>query len=143
MPPLDTVAEDDKSIEFDIVGCYHNLLKLDESLPFPICAISALAEMIARCSSTTIQELLILVNNAEKKLQDACFNPISLTCGTSLLKRFITLQRLEAGMSFREFKSEITERAREFVKGSPRCRSSIVENIQPFLAEGSVRIHYF
>ena len=85
----------------------------------PVAAISSLAELISRCSSTTIQELLILINQAEAKLQAASYNPISLTCGSSLLKRFLTLQRLEAGLSFREFKSEITDRAREFVKASP------------------------
>lgn len=53
--------------------------------------------------------------------------------------RFLTLQRPPPEMSFNEFKSELVEKAREFVRGSGRCREAIAEHMAEFIRDGNVR----
>lgn len=104
----------------------------------PIAAVEALAELIQRSSSTTTTELFADLQSASSDLAAASFNPISLSCGTSLFLRFLTLQRPPPEMSFQEFKEELVGRAREFVKGSGKCREVIAENMADFIRDGSV-----
>jgi len=52
--------------------------------------------------------------------------------------RYLTLQRPPPEMSFKEFKSELVARAREFVKGSGKCRELIAVNMGDFIQDGSV-----
>lgn len=105
----------------------------------PIAAIETLAELIAQSdSSSTTSELLALLRAATSRLAAASFNPISLTSGTSLFLRFLTLQRPPPEMSFPEFKSELVSRAREFVNGSGKCRDLIAQNTSDFIVDGSV-----
>lgn len=54
--------------------------------------------------------------------------------------RFLTLQRPPPEMSFREFKGELVDRAREFVQGSGKCRELIAHNMSEFIRDGSVRL---
>lgn len=42
-------------------------------------------------------------------------------------------------MSFVEFKRELVARAREFTKGSGKCRELIAINMSDFIQDGSVR----
>lgn len=141
---------------FDVVAYYSTLLAGDDvrapppsrghqkltshlqSIAMPIAAVEALAELISRSSSTTTTELFADLQSASSDLAAASFNPISLTCGTSLFLRFLTLQRPPPEMSFREFKGELVGRAREFVKGSGKCREAIAENMADFIRDGSV-----
>ena len=52
--------------------------------------------------------------------------------------RFLTLQRPPPEMSFVQFKRELVGRAREFVKGSGRCREVIADSAAAFVRDGSV-----
>jgi hypothetical protein len=112
---------------------------LPQPLPAPIAAVQTLAELVSRSDSNTIQELLALLRSASAKLEQASFNPVSTASGTALFMRFLTLQRPPPEMSFREFKAELVERAREFVQGSGRCRELIAHNMSEFIKDGSVR----
>ena len=103
----------------------------------PIAAISSLCSLIENSPTiSTTSELLTLIHAASSSLSSASFNPISLSCGTQLFLRFLTLQR--PGKSFTRFKENLVERGREFVKGSGRCRELIAENMAEFIKDGSV-----
>jgi len=52
--------------------------------------------------------------------------------------RYLTLQRPPPEMSFDEFKKELVARAREFTKGSGKCRELIAVNMSDFIQDGSV-----
>ncbi|GAA6001250.1 hypothetical protein JCM10207_007486 [Rhodosporidiobolus poonsookiae] len=138
--PLPTVGENEtleSPAAFDVVKLYGELLTGDEPLPAPVAAVEALSELVSRSDSSTIQELLSLLRSASSSLQAASFNPVSAQCGTALFLRYLTIQRPPPEMSFREFKAELVERAREFVRGSSRCRDLISRNMAPFIRDGS------
>lgn len=154
---LDTVLEHhvtQPSTPFDPVQHYSALLAKDDvrrssplvhgltpaqSLPMPIAAVATLAQLISRSSSSTTSELLASLHTAADKLSSASFNPISLSCGTALILRFLTLQRPPPEMSFAQFKNELVERANEFVRDSGTCRDRIAETMNGFIADGYVR----
>lgn len=139
LPPLHEDFTIPSKREFDVVKQYSNILS-QENKAHPVAAIEALAELVAESESRTVQELLTLLHDASSKLAAASFNPISLTCGTSLFLRFLTLQRPPPSMSFTDFKRELVETAKDFVKGSGKCRELIAENTLDFIREGSVRL---
>lgn len=136
LPPLHEDFTIPSKREFDVVKQYSNILS-QENKAHPVAAIEALAELVAESESRTVQELLTLLHDASSKLAAASFNPISLTCGTSLFLRFLTLQRPPPSMSFTDFKRELVETAKDFVKGSGKCRELIAENTLDFIREGS------
>ena len=107
-------------------------------MAIPIAAIETLGETISRSSSTTTTELLQELSATAQQLSEGSFNPISVTCGTSLFLRFLTIQRPPPEMSFAEFRAELVQTAKEFVRGSGRCRTVIAETTADFLTDGSV-----
>ena len=109
-----------------------------QSMAIPIAAIHTLSEVIARSSSTTTTELLHELTATAQQLCEGSFNPISVTCGTSLFLRFLTIQRPPPEMSFAEFRAELVQTAQDFVRGSGRCRTVIAENMANFIPDGSV-----
>lgn len=111
-------------------------------MPAPVAAVEALAELVSRSDSSTIQELLALLRQASAQLAAASFNPISAQSGTALFMRYLTLQRPPPEMSFAEFKSELVQRAREFVRNSSKCRDAIAVNMSSFIQDGNVRWRY-
>ncbi|GAA6037013.1 hypothetical protein JCM8097_005508 [Rhodosporidiobolus ruineniae] len=147
--PLPTVAEDaplpsgtSQPPDFDPVEYYGQLLQRDEPLPAPVAAVETLAELVSRSAASTIQELLAVLREASASLADASFNPVSTTSGTALFIRYLTLQRPET--SFREFKAELVQKAREFVKGSGRCRELIARNMSDFIRDGNtILVHSY
>ncbi|KAK4058599.1 translation initiation factor eIF-2B subunit alpha [Microbotryomycetes sp. JL221] len=160
-PALRTLKEDaplEAQTTFDVVAHYRNLLENDpvgrdmdslggdeRNMSMPIAAVETLAELVAQSdSSSTTTELLTLLRTASAKLAQACFNPISPTSGTSLFIRFLTLQRPAPEMSFEEFKMELVNRAREFVRGSGRCRDLISKAMFDFVQDGStILVHSY
>ncbi|SGZ22900.1 BQ5605_C022g09558 [Microbotryum silenes-dioicae] len=124
----------------DVVTYYADLLASDDSLSMPIAAIETLAQLISQSdTSTTTTELFSLLDQASTRLAQASFNPISLTCGTSLFLRFLTLQRPSPDTSFQEFKAELVARAREFVHESGRCRQLISSGMNEFVRDGALQ----
>ncbi|KAM0746123.1 nagb/rpia/CoA transferase-like protein [Meredithblackwellia eburnea MCA 4105] len=124
--------------EWSAVDYYTNLLHSNDNMSIPIAAIETLAQVISRSSSSTTTELLAQLHSASQQLADASFNPISTSCGSSLLLRFLTVQRPPPEMSFQEFKKELVKTVRDFVKGSGRCRRVIAENMADFVRDESV-----
>ncbi|GJN88344.1 hypothetical protein Rhopal_001309-T1 [Rhodotorula paludigena] len=122
---------------FDVVQAYAALLERDDPMPAPVAAVEALAELVSRSDSSTIQELLALLRQASAQLAAASFNPISAQSGTALFMRYLTLQRPPPEMSFAEFKSELVQRAREFVRNSSKCRDAIAVNMSSFIQDGN------
>lgn len=108
-------------------------------MPAPVAAVEALAELVSRSDSSTIQELLALLRQASAQIAASSFNPVSAQSGTSLFLRFLTLQRPPPEMSFREFKAELVSRAREFVRDSGKCRATIAAHMSNFIQDGNVR----
>ncbi|GAA5845671.1 hypothetical protein JCM5353_001257 [Sporobolomyces roseus] len=139
MPSLPTLSEDSTMSQapFDVVSYYSELLAKSDPLPLPIAAVDSLAELVSRSDSNTIQELLNLLRQAGTALAQASFNPVACDSGTSFFMRYLTLQRPPPEMSFKEFKSELVARAREFVKGSGKCRELIAVNMGDFIQDGS------
>ncbi|GAA5882576.1 hypothetical protein JCM16303_002051 [Sporobolomyces ruberrimus] len=138
MNGLSTLPEDSAPVEkapFDVVKFYSDLLAKSDPLPAPVAAVETLAELVSRCDSNTIQELLNLLRQAGDSLTKASFNPTA--CGTSFFMRYITLQRPPPEMGFDEFKRELVARAREFTKGSGKCRELIAVNMSDFIQDGS------
>ncbi|GAA5947413.1 hypothetical protein JCM3765_001667 [Sporobolomyces pararoseus] len=121
----------------DVVKYYSDLLAKPDPLPAPIAAVETLAELVSRCDSNTIQELLNLLRQAGTSLASASFNPVACDSGTSFFMRYLTLQRPPPEMSFDEFKKELVARAREFTKGSGKCRELIAVNMSDFIQDGS------
>ncbi|GAA5868947.1 hypothetical protein JCM8547_003229 [Rhodosporidiobolus lusitaniae] len=135
--PLDQAA-------FDSVKRFAQLLQADEPLPAPVAAVQVLAELVARSSANTIQELLALLRSTSSDLSAASFNPVSTSSGTALFMRFITLQRPDPNRSFRDFKAELVDRAKEFVRGSGHCRELIARNMSDFIRDGStILVHSY
>ncbi|TNY17034.1 hypothetical protein DMC30DRAFT_406953 [Rhodotorula diobovata] len=121
----------------DVVRHYGELLEREDPLPAPVAAVETLAELVSRSDSSTIQELLALLNQAAAQLAAASFNPVSAQSGTALFMRYLTLQRPPPEMSFAEFKRELVGRAREFVRGSGRSRDVIAANMSNFIQDGN------
>ncbi|KAM0792562.1 hypothetical protein ACM66B_005226 [Microbotryomycetes sp. NB124-2] len=147
-PMLRTLQEDaplEQRAPFDVVQHYKSLLENDTNMSMPIAAVETLAELVAQSdTSSTTTELLTLLRTASAKLAQACFNPVSPTSGTSLFIRFLTLQRPPPELSFQEFKQELVSRAREFVKGSGRCRELISKAMFDFIQDGStILVHSY
>lgn len=126
---------------------HHRQLALDQTLSslsppqnlsMPIAAIDTLASLISSSSSSTIQELISLLESASTALERASFNPISLASGTKLFMRFVTIQRLSPDQDFGQFKKDLVQRAREFVDGSGRARDRIASSMQPFIQDDKV-----
>ncbi|KAL8280445.1 hypothetical protein RQP46_007093 [Phenoliferia psychrophenolica] len=109
-------------------------------MAIPIAAIETLGETISRSSSTTTSELLQELSTTAQQLAEGSFNPISVSCGTSLFLRFLTIQRPPPEMSFAEYRRELEREAKEFVRGSGRCRTVIAENMADFITDGSVML---
>ncbi|GAA6011565.1 hypothetical protein JCM11491_004690 [Sporobolomyces phaffii] len=140
MSNLGTLAEDSAALvrdPLDVVKYYSDLLAKSDPLPAPIAAVETLAELVSRCDSKTIQELLNLLRQAGTALASASFNPVAVDSGTSFFLRYLTLQRPPPEMSFDEFKKELVARAREFTKGSGKCRELIAVNMSDFIQDGS------
>lgn len=108
-------------------------------MPAPVAAVETLAQLVSRSDSSTIQELLALLRDASTKIAAASFNPVSAQSGTALFMRYLTLQRPPPEMSFAQFKKELVTRAREFVRGSGRCRDIIAAHMGSFIQDGNVR----
>ncbi|BGP14107.1 hypothetical protein JCM10213_002404 [Rhodosporidiobolus nylandii] len=146
---LPTVAEDaplpSPSVGHDFaVRYFGELLQKEDPLPAPIAAIETLAELVSRSDSSTIQELLVLLRETSAALAAASFNPVSCASGTALFMRYLTLQRPGPDQSFRDFKAELVERAREFVAGSGKCRDLISEHMGGFIRDGStILVHSY
>ncbi|GAA5913133.1 hypothetical protein JCM6882_005797 [Rhodosporidiobolus microsporus] len=147
---LPTVAEDaplsspTSNANLDPVKYYGELLTDGEALPAPVAAVETLAELVSRSDSSTIQELLALLRSASTDIAASSFNPISAQAGTALFMRYLTLQRPPPEMSFKEFKEELVERAREFVRGSGRCRDLISQHMSDFIRDGStILVHSY
>ncbi|GAA5931584.1 translation initiation factor eIF2B subunit alpha [Sporobolomyces koalae] len=126
-----------KQPRLDVVKYYTELLAKSDPLPAPIAAVETLAELVSRCDSNTIQELLNLLRQAGTALATASFNPVACDSGTSFFLRYLTLQRPPPEMGFKEFKMELVARAREFVKGSGKCRELIAVNMSDFIQDGN------
>ncbi|KAK4332674.1 Translation initiation factor eIF-2B subunit alpha [Rhodotorula toruloides] len=122
---------------FDVVKHFGALLERDDPMPAPVAAMEALAELVSRSDSSTIQELLALLRQASAQIAASSFNPVSAQSGTSLFLRFLTLQRPPPEMSFREFKAELVSRAREFVRDSGKCRATIAAHMSNFIQDGN------
>ncbi|BGP30297.1 translation initiation factor eIF-2B subunit alpha [Rhodotorula toruloides] len=122
---------------FDVVKHFGALLERDDPMPAPVAAVEALAELVSRSDSSTIQELLALLRQASAQIAASSFNPVSAQSGTSLFLRFLTLQRPPPEMSFREFKTELVSRAREFVRDSGKCRATIAAHMSNFIQDGN------
>ncbi|BGO89815.1 hypothetical protein NBRC10512_007232 [Rhodotorula toruloides] len=122
---------------FDVVKHFGALLERDDPMPAPVAAVEALAELVSRSDSSTIQELLALLRQASAQIAASSFNPVSAQSGTSLFLRFLTLQRPPPEMSFREFKAELVSRAREFVRDSGKCRATIAAHMSNFIQDGN------
>lgn len=147
LSPLQTVGEyvqlgdattTTPTMPLDVVKHYTSLLEQDNALAMPIAAIACLAEVVARCTSSTTAELLELIRHASRELAEASYAPCSLNCGTSLFMRFLILQRPPPELSFIEFKNQIVERAREFVRCSGNCREAIAEHTADFITDEAV-----
>ncbi|GAA5919947.1 hypothetical protein JCM1841_000063 [Sporobolomyces salmonicolor] len=139
---LPTVSEDaplqsTSAPPFDVIQYYSQLQGKDDPMPAPVAAVETLAELVSRSDSSTIQELLALLRSASSQLAAASFNPVSCTSGTAFFMRYLTLQRPPPEMSFREFKGELVAKAREFVKGSGKCRELIAVDMSDFVQDGS------
>ncbi|GEM11698.1 translation initiation factor eIF-2B alpha subunit [Rhodotorula toruloides] len=142
MAPLAAVDEDAPLVtpdpqSFDVVKHFGTLLERDDPMPAPVAAVEALAELVSRSDSSTIQELLALLRQASAQIAASSFNPVSAQSGTSLFLRFLTLQRPPPEMSFREFKAELVSRAREFVRDSGKCRATIAAHMSNFIQDGN------
>ena len=83
-------------------------------------------------------ELLQELTACSEQLKKASFNPISLSAGTALLLRYVTLQRPEEETSFTEHKRQLAKEARAFVKGSRMCAIKIVQEAATFIDDGAV-----
>lgn len=107
-------------------------------MPAPVAAVETLAQLVSRSDSSTIQELLALLRDASTRIAAASFNPVAAQSGTALFMRYLTLQRPPPEMSFDQFKKELVTRAREFVRGSGRCRDIIAAHTSSFIQDGNV-----
>ncbi|GAA6060970.1 hypothetical protein JCM10212_006552 [Sporobolomyces blumeae] len=123
---------------FDPTQHYRALLERADPMPAPVAAVDTLAELVSRSDSNTIQELLNLLRQAGAALASASFNPVACSSGTSFFMRYLTLQRPPPEMSFHEFKTELVAKAREFVRGSGKCRELIAVNMGDFIQDGNV-----
>ncbi|POY76700.1 hypothetical protein BMF94_0292 [Rhodotorula taiwanensis] len=129
---------------FDPVRVFGELLERDDPMPAPVAAVETLAQLVSRSDSSTIQELLALLRDASTKIAAASFNPVSAQSGTALFMRYLTLQRPPPEMSFAQFKKELVTRAREFVRGSGRCRDIIAAHMGSFIQDGNtILVHSY
>jgi translation initiation factor eIF-2B subunit alpha len=110
----------------DTVTSYARLLESGR-LTMPVAAVHVLADVIARSTAQTMSQLLEEVNASATELKSAATNPISLSAGTALLLRFVTLQSPAPGRSFDAHKQDLANRARDFVRASPRCAELIAQ----------------
>lgn len=73
-----------------------------------------------------MSELINELTLGAAELQQASFNPVSLTAGADLLLRFVTLQRPSFHQPFSVHKRNLVSKARDFVTDSQRCLEKIV-----------------
>ena len=125
-----------KPSAFEPAAQYERLLH-DGSLPMPIAAVTVLAEVIERSQSSTMQELLDEISRVASDLRREAHNPVSLSAGTALLLRFVTLQRPPPTLSFDAHKRALARLARDFVRRAPELAILIANEAAKFVNDGS------
>ena len=132
-----TMVNQESGTNFNPVAHYESLLRMGEK-PMPIAAVEVLAEVIARSHSTTMTELFQELQDAVALLQKEAYNPVSLTAGTALLLRFVSLQTPPPGLSFEAHKRNVCQRARDFVRDSQLCSDRIVKEAAAFISDAQI-----
>merc|ERR1711939_265935 len=122
---------------FDVKACYKDLLSKDENLAMPLASMKALASVIEHSGATTFSELFSVLREASETLANESYDPISLSCGASLLLRYITLQRPSPSQSFADFKSELVGEINRFMINAESCRGMIAERTSDFIDDGA------
>ena len=98
--------------------------------------MTSIADTPSRSQATTMQELLTEISAVADELSRSAFNPISLSAGTALLFRFVTLQRPPLSTPFDAHKRHLARLAHDFVKRAPSLNRAIVSEAAKFVVEG-------
>lgn len=112
---------------FDPVSAYRRVLADSKEVSMPAAAVAVLADVLARSTASTMTELIQEIEEVSTTLKAAAANPISLSAGTALLLRFVTLQSPASARSFDSHKQDLANRAREFCRFSPKCAELIAQ----------------
>lgn len=97
--------------DFNAVSHYASCLD-DEAKSMPIAAIETLAMVVERSKAETMFELLEEIEATSSALKREAFNPISLSAGTALFTRFVSLQRPALDAGFSAHKKTLAKEAR-------------------------------
>ncbi|KAF2755309.1 nagb/rpia/CoA transferase-like protein [Pseudovirgaria hyperparasitica] len=127
------------SSDFDIVATYRRLLASDPDLTMPIAAIEALVEALSHSSATTISETLTLLEHHTANLKRSISNPISLSAGTDLFRRYLytTVQKPGATGDFQAIRNHLLSNGRQFVERTKAARDQIASFGRHFVRDGT------
>ncbi|TGZ82365.1 nagb/rpia/CoA transferase-like protein [Ascodesmis nigricans] len=124
--------------EFDIREYYFNLLKNDPTKSMPIAAIESLSALCDGSKAETIHELMKTIEQAAKTLKESVPNPVSLTAGANLFKKFL-LQRLHNDpRDFETFKKTLQENGHLFAQRARAARNKVAAAGVKAIRDGSV-----
>lgn len=111
--------------EFNIREHYVALLKKDPTKSMPIAAIESLAALCDASQADTIHELMKTIEQGAVTLKQSVPNPVSLTAGANLFKRFLLNHMHDDPRDFETFKKTLQDNGHLFAQHAREARNKV------------------
>ncbi|MPC29388.1 translation initiation factor eIF-2B subunit alpha-like isoform X1 [Portunus trituberculatus] len=123
---------------FDISEYFSDQIKDDKSPA--IAAMMALMESMRQDKSTTLQEFIEKMNLEREKLSKVDVSIVSVSSGSELFMRFITLahRELEQAADFSSCREILLRRGEKFVKNMQESRKKILRSSTNLIKDGMI-----
>lgn len=135
------------STDFDIVAQYNDLIQKDPLVTPSIAAIQSLISLLSSNPLSTISETLELVTIQSEILLAAQKNPIPLSAGTDLFRRYLvsSFQQRPSSLTTADFdtlRSQLITNSRVFVQRAQLATSKIAQYGLPFIKDDTTIITF-
>ena len=133
--------------ESEVCESFRSLLNSHSDRSTAVVAIEALMLVLEKCKAGTLQELVLLLNQATEAMKTRVdCSSISVASGCQLFLRFITLasEQLETQDDFENVRKIMMKRGHVFLDKLAQARPKIAKISTPFLRDGSkVLVHSY
>ena len=120
-----------------IVAHYRHLLETDHEINQPIAAVESLIALLSASPPSTVSETLTLIESATTTLKSSTPNPISLSAGTDLFRRYIISSLQGSAPNFDTIRSHLLSNSKLFVESAKEARSSIARLARQLIQDGT------
>lgn len=137
----------DETTTSDVVSHFNRLISTDPSITPAIAAIDSLIAALQASNLSTISETVTLLDNLSNTLLQSQQNPIPLSAGTELLKRYIITSFKQqpaqlSGSDFTQLRRALITNSKLFVSRTRSARSKIAKHALPFIRDDSTIFAY-